>query len=441
MSTLPIGREPGAPQVRRFRLTVVEGPAAGRSLESSSDRQTVGSAEPCELRVDDPTVSRFHCEISILPDGAHVRDLDSKNGTIVDGVQVRDAYLRSGSLVRLGRTVVRFDYAAESNRIPMSAATRFGSLVGESVAMRSTFALLERAAQSDATVLLEGETGTGKGQAARSLHGASARAAGPFVVIDCAAMPANLLESELFGHERGAFTGAVARRTGAFEEAHGGTIFLDELGELPADLQPKLLRVLEEREIRRVGGTAVQAVDVRVIAATNRDLRAEVNLGRFRADLYFRLAVLRITLPSLRARPEDLPALATALLETLGASAHDRARVLSPERLQRMQGSAWPGNVRELRNVLERALVFDDDPASGEGPASVPVPPSPSAPPTIDASLSYLEAKRRATEDFERRYVQALLERHDGKVTAAASAAGIDKAHLYKLLRRHRDEP
>ena len=235
-------------------------------------------------------------------------------------MQVKEAFLRAGSVLRLGGATLRFELVDGGNRLLISDRTAFGGMFGISAPMRASFALMERAAASDATVLLEGETGTGKGQAAEAIHQASARAKAPLIVVDCGAIPANLLESELFGHEKGAFTGAESRRLGAFEEADGGTIFLDEIGELPLDLQPKLLRVLENRQVRRLGGNVHRAIDVRVIAATNRDLRTEVNPGRFRADLYFRLAVVRITLPPLRERPEDLPLLVSRLLRRMGAN-------------------------------------------------------------------------------------------------------------------------
>jgi DNA-binding NtrC family response regulator len=429
-STLP----PDA--VRRFRLTVVEGPKAGVTWESRSDRCSVGFHPSNDLVVEDPTVSRFHCEVRIADDGAHVRDLDSRNGTVVDGVRVTDAFLRAGSLLKLGRVGLRFDFSAESNRLPVSSTNAFGKLVGTSVAMRTAFALLERAAQSDVTVLLEGETGTGKGVAAEAIHRASARAPGPFLVVDCGAIPPNLLESELFGHEKGAFTGAVSRRVGAFEEASGGTIFLDEIGELAPDLQPKLLRVLESKEYRRVGGNQMSKSDVRVVAATNRDLRAEVNAGRFRSDLYFRLAVVKVTIPALRERPEDIPITVENVLRALGADEASSAALRRPEFFAALGHSAWPGNVRELRNYLERCLVFQEAlPVSSEpaaGAASLAA---------IDGKLPYAEARRRALDGFEKGYAEALLREHNGKVAAAAAAAGMDRVYLYRILRRHGIKP
>jgi len=421
--------------VRRFRVTVVEGPSAGLVWESTADVCSVGSHPLNDLAVDDSTVSRFHCEVRLSPRGPQVKDLNSTNGVIVDGVQVAEGYLRGGSLLRLGRVVLRFDFSAESNRLQLSENTRFGSLVGTSVAMRACFALLERAAARDVTVLLEGETGTGKSQAAQAVHQASARRDKPFVVVDCGAIPSNLLESELFGHEKGAFTGAMVRRAGAFEEAHGGTVFLDEIGELPAELQPKLLRVLETREIRRVGSNTYQPVDIRLIAATHRDLRAEVNAGRFRSDLFFRLAVLRIPQPSLRQRPEDLPLLVEQVLTSLGADQERTGALRTPEFIARLQHAAWPGNVRELRNYLERCLVFEDALALSEEEAR------PGGTVEVDPSQPYADQRRRVVDDFERRYLRALLDKHQGKVAQAAVTAGMDRVHLYRLLRRHGIKP
>jgi DNA-binding NtrC family response regulator len=422
----------GPETVARFRLLLIDGPKQGAEWQSTSDRCSIGSHPSNDLVIDDPTVSRFHCEVRLDPRrGVRVRDLESRNGTILDGVSVQEATLRGDSLIKLGRSTLRFELGIERNRLPLSARTEFGSLVGTSVAMRTTFALLERAAQSDVTVLLEGETGTGKEGAAESIHAASARANGPFVVVDCSAIPAHLLESELFGHERGAFTGSTSRRIGAFEEAHQGTIFLDEVGELAPDLQPKLLRVLESREVRRVGSNSLQPVDVRLIAATNRDLRGEVNAGRFRADVYFRLAVLKIALPSLRSRPEDIPFLVERMLNALGASPDEAAELRSPEFISGLFRAAWPGNVRELRNFVERCFVLRRQIPIGEegnsGPALL----------TVDASLSYEESRRRALAAFEQHYVRGLLQRHEGNVSRAARAADMNRIYLYRLMRKH----
>src|SRR5690606_11410703 len=331
----------------------------GRSHRSAGTTCTIGSAALCDLAIDDPTVSRFHCEILIGDDGARLRDTGSLNGTILDGVQIVEAYLRGGSVLRIGRTSIRFDFGVERHPLQLSEARRFGVLTGESVAMRRIFSMLERAAASEATVLIEGETGTGKTAAARSIHLESARRDGPFVVLDCGAVPAALIEDELFGHEKGAFTGADTRRAGVFEEASGGTLFLDEIGELPPELQPKLLGVLESRQVRRIGAPRATPVDVRLIAATNRDLRQEANIGAFRPDLYYRLAVVRIEMPPLRSRPEDIPSIAAKLLRDLGGDDAAVARFARPELADSLRRAAWRGNVRELKNYLERCLVFE----------------------------------------------------------------------------------
>jgi DNA-binding NtrC family response regulator len=431
-TTLPFheGSSP-APQVRRFRLVVLEGPKTGTVWQSEGDRCSVGYHPSNDLVIEDPTVSRFHCEITIDSEGARCRDLDSRNGTLVDGVTAFDARLRDGSLLRLGKVTLRYEQANEQNRLPVSERLSFGTMVGKSVALRTSFALMERAAGTDFTVLLEGESGTGKGEAAEAIHAASARRDRRLLVVDCGAIPENLLESELFGHEKGAFTGADQKRIGAFEEASGGTIFLDEIGELSLDLQPKLLRVLENGEIRRVGSNTYKPVDVRVIAATNRDLRAEVNAGRFRHDLYFRLAVVKIPLPPLRQRPDDLPIIVESILASIRADPKLIEPLQKPEFLATLSRHAWPGNVRELRNYIERCLVFHEPLPEGEAPPS-----STEAAP-IDVSLTYAEARRRALDDFERRYAQALVQAHKGKVSDAAKAADVTRVHLYRLLRRH----
>ncbi len=425
-----------APAVRRFSLRVVEGPAQGATWESSGASCSVGSHETNDLVVEDGTVSRFHCAIHVDAEGVRIKDTRSRNGTVVDGVQVVEAFLRTGSRIRLGRTVLELTVGAETNTVPLSDRTQFGSLAGSSAAMRAAFAMLERAAARDVTLLLEGETGTGKSQAARSVHEQGARKNKPFLVVDCGAILGNLLESELFGHERGAFTGATERRVGAFEEASGGTVFLDEVGELPIDLQPKLLRALEAREIRRVGENRHRPIDVRVIAATNRELRADVNSGRFRADLYFRLAVVTVAMPPLRKRPEDVPALVREILTSLHATEEEVTQLTTQEFLARCASAAWPGNVRELRNFLERCLVMRSalpvggtdahggDATGMEGAA-------------IDPNAPYAAERDRVLADFEKRYFEALLRKHDGKVARAAAAAGLDRRYLYRILRRH----
>jgi transcriptional regulator with GAF, ATPase, and Fis domain len=434
-----------APQTRRlteppcasresFVLRVHDGQGATSIWASRGPRTTIGSLPSNDVALTDRAVSRIHCAIERVGNGFAVRDLDSLNGTFVDGVRVREAFLCHGTRVRIGQTVLEFSLQSDGGVLPLSPRSRLGTLAGVSAAMRAAFAILERAAERDVTVLIEGETGTGKTQAARAIHANSPRKDGPFVVVDCGAMVGSLLESELFGHEKGAFTGALSRRIGAFEEAHGGTIFLDEVGELPLDLQPKLLRALEARTFRRLGSNQHVGVDVRVIAATNRDLRADLLAGRFREDLYFRLGVVTVELPSLRKRPEDFPILVDDLLESLGATAQEKSRLGAPEFVLRLSRAAWPGNVRELRNFLERCLVLGQALDTEEfrlGDAVSELHPShpPGAP--------YSVARELAMARFERHFFEKLLETCDGRVADVARTCRLDRRYVYRILKRH----
>lgn len=368
----------------------------------------------------------------IAGDRIRIRDLGSRNGTTTNTVDVIEALVTGGTLLTVGGTQLRIDVGDGMPlvEIPSSSRGSFGAVVGASARMRELFLQLERISTSDVTVLIEGETGTGKEGVAEAIHDASNRAAARFVVIDCSAIPANLLESELFGHEVGAFTGATTRRIGAFEEASGGTLFLDEIGELPLELQPKLLRALEARTIRRVGGHETIECDLRIIAATNRDLRAEVNRGTFRPDVYYRVAVARVVLPPLRERRDDIPLLVETLLGRLGVPPHVRERMMAPSFLAELVAAPWPGNVRELRNHLEQCVVF--------GECRSPNTLSPAHPSTvIDPTLPYEVARRQAIEAFESAFVRALLENHAGNVAAAARSAGVNRGYLHQLLRRH----
>ncbi len=417
-------------KLRTFRLLVIEGPDAGAHFRSSGDRTVIGTHEKADLVLTDPAVSRFHVELQVQNDRVLLRDLGSRNGTAVGALSVCECWLHDGLTLSLGRTRLRFALEEKSVEVTASASSTFGSLVGPSWAMRRAFSLLERAAATRATVLLLGETGTGKEAAAESIHLASDRRAGPFVVVDCAAIPSNLLESELFGHERGAFTGAVRAREGAFEVASGGTLFLDEIGELSLDLQPKLLRALERREFKRVGASRYLPTDARIVAATHRDLRGEVNAHRFRADLYFRLAVLEVRLPALRERPEDLAMLVERLLAHIdGGPAFLERSARQEAFLSELARHVWPGNVRELRNYLERCVAFGE-------PAAVEPAPEPSAA-TIDTRVPLKTARTRWVASFERAYLERILEEHEGNVTSAARAAGVDRVHFYRLLWRN----
>ncbi len=443
----PDGDEPGATLateplhvrsgvVRGFSLVIVEGEGRGRVARASTDRLSVGTHPSNDFVLTDPFVSRFHCELVADEERVRLRDVGSSNGTSVDGVAVLDAWAAHGQTIRIGHTALRFESRDDDeNHVQSASESHFGGLVGRSRRMRTVMAQLAKAARVDATVLLEGETGTGKGAAVEALHSASARARRPLVVLDCGAIPANLLESELFGHERGAFTGAVASRTGAFEEANGGTLFLDEIGELPIELQPKLLRVLESRTIKRVGGSGTREVDVRIVAATNRDLRAEVNAGRFRADLFYRLAVVRIVMPPLRERLEDIPLLVESLLSSIRAPAHAVDAMRASGFLGPLAGGEWPGNVRQLRNHIERCLVFESPLALDSSMFSLPGPAAPGPPPT------FAEARQVVIDDFEKRYLLELLARFPGRVAEAAQAAGVHRVHLYRIMRRHGIRP
>ncbi len=417
--------------VQAFALTVLSGPDAGHRFASTGSTLTLGTHRSVGAVLTDPTVSRFHAEIDVASGRPRIRDLESRNGTSVDGVAVELAFLRDAATLSVGRTLLRFDVGHARIDVPASRSDAFALLRGRSLAMRRVFEILARTAPTDATMLLLGETGTGKEAVAESVHRESRRAKKPFVVVDCGAIPAGLLESELFGHEKGAFTNASGTRHGILETANGGTVFLDEIGELGADLQPKLLRALEKREIRRVGANDYQPIDVRVIAATHRDLRAEVNARRFRSDLYYRLAVVEVRLPPLRERREDIPLLVDHFLEAQTADVEAASEgalryVRSAAFAASVASHQWPGNVRELRNYLERTLALF-------GLPDTPTTPTQDA----DAELPLKEARDACVRRFEREYLESILARHDGNVTAAARAAGVDRAHFYRLLWRY----
>jgi transcriptional regulator with GAF, ATPase, and Fis domain len=398
-------------------------------------RLTIGKASDNDLVLTDDTVSRHHCEIVRAPDGLHVRDLESTNGTKIDGTRIREAMVQPGSVLRVGEVEIQFRPSVQKVEVLPSEKTSFGSAIGQSLAMRTIFGVLERIAPTDATVLLEGETGTGKDVLARAIYGASTRANKPFLVVDCGAVTYSLIESELFGHERGSFTGAVSMRQGAFELADGGTVFLDEIGELPIDVQPKLLRVLETREFRRVGGNRTLATNVRVIAATKRDLQREVGAGKFREDLYFRLAVVPVTVPPLRARRDDIPTLVQHMLKASGGE----GLAVPPETMQSLTAHEWPGNVRELRNVLERSIYM----AQATGATEIGVVTLPTAHGANDAAFhfepekSYRETRAKYDAEFEKRYVKWLLGRHAGNISAAAREAKMDRKHLHDMAKKH----
>ena len=404
---------------------------SGQQTHLITGRTTVGSAPGAQVRVADREVSRLHAELEPTDRGTWVRDLGSRNGTYVQDLLVTAALAPDGSRLRLGRTELVLRYPAAPSPVELWPHPTFGGLIGASTAMRELYAQMARVAKSEAAVLVLGETGTGKELAARAIHDASARASGPFVIVDCAALASSLIEAELFGHARGAFTDALGARAGAFESASGGTIFLDEIGELSAPMQPKLLRVLESQTVKRLGETEHRRVDVRLIAATHRDLRRMVNAGAFREDLYFRLAVLPVVLPPLRARPSDIPLLFRHFL-------HGRQTV-EPVSDRDLAQMPWLGNVRELRNFVERACAFGTrdelapdrrEPAPGQpGPAAAAAP--------VPFDRPFKDFRERWIDHGEREYVIKILARHGRNVSAAADAAGLDRTYLYRLIRKH----
>jgi two-component system, NtrC family, response regulator GlrR len=406
--------------------------ARGPHAREVSESLVIGGAPGVDLVIEDPAVSRLHAELELLDSGLWVHDLESRNGTFVQGVRVSRACIPDGAQLRVGATDLTVNYAPEATPVEIWPESHFGPMVGTSVPMRELFARLARVARSEATVLIQGETGTGKEVAARAIHEASPRAGEPFVIIDCGALPENLLEAELFGHSRGAFTGAVEARAGAVEAADGGTVFLDEIGEIPLNMQPKLLRVLESRTVRRVGETAHRPVNVRFLSATNRDLRTMVNTRAFREDLYFRLAVLPVTIPPLRERPSDILTLVKHFLPG------DALSAVTPQMVRELMARPWLGNVRELRNFVERALALGAREALAMAGATAP--PSASAdmrlPPDLLA-LPYKEMRERVLLAAERDYIKGLLERHERNISAAAETAGLNRTYLYRLVAKH----
>jgi two-component system, NtrC family, nitrogen regulation response regulator GlnG len=423
------------------KLVVIAGPDEGKEVPLAGKAE-IGADPSCDLVLRDGAVSRRHASVSNQGGRIVVCDLGSRNGTFLGGIRLREAEVQLGAVLTLGKTQVAIESRWRVREVAPSEAREFGGLSGESMLMREVFAILERVAPSDVTVLVEGESGTGKELAARSIHQMSPRSAGPYVVFDCGAVPRELAESELFGHKRGAFSGATADRGGAFQRAHGGTLCLDEIGELPLDLQPKLLRALETSEIRAVGDDLPRKLDVRIVASTNRDLQAEAHCGRFRSDLLYRLEVVKVRLPPLRQRPEDIPLLLAKLLDGK-LPPGDR---IDGENLRRLMRYGWPGNVRELKNALARASTLAHAPGTAPAPFEALVfnlGPAAAAPLTIGAeypgvscSVPYKEAKAQLLLGFDRAYVAALLKRHRRNIQQAAQAAGLSRKHLYDLVRR-----
>jgi transcriptional regulator with PAS, ATPase and Fis domain len=417
----------------RTRVAITKGPDAGRVIAAAGRTLRIGTAPGSDLTLTDDTVSRSHCEIELTESGFRVRDAGSTNGVRVAGVRIFDAAFSAPVELTIGETTLTITPLAETEAREHTTAPRFGDLRGNSRKMRELFAELERFAPTNLSVLLEGETGVGKDLVAESIHRASDRSDGPYVVFDCSAVAPTLIESELFGHDRGAFTGSVGERPGVFEEANGGTLFLDEIGELGKDLQPKLLRALEKREIKRLGARRPTPIDVRTIAATNRNLLAEVECGNFRQDLYYRIATARLLVPPLRERLDDIPMLVEHFLAQEAPTLAPGS--IPPHVWQMFTAHRWPGNVRELRNAVQRLIVAPElslHSASGDRAERAPAAEST---PVVQEPLRI--ARRNAADGFERDYLRVLLARTDGNVTRAAAIAEVSRQMIQKLMRKH----
>ncbi|TPV95877.1 MAG: sigma 54-dependent Fis family transcriptional regulator [Myxococcales bacterium FL481] len=435
-------------RVRQVVLRVKSGPDKGLQIEVARQRVTVGRSAVNDLVLTDTAVSGTHLEIGLGEKEILLRDHGSTNGTLVNGIQIKEAWIEPGMTIGLGKTEIVF-LSADEIEVPLSAREQFGALYGQSACMREVFAVLERVAPTDMTVLIGGETGTGKELVARAIHDASPRNERPFVVLDCGAIPRDLAEASIFGHKKGSFTGAVDDRAGAFEQASSGTLFLDEVGELPLDLQPKLLRALDRQEVTRIGETQPRRVDVRIVAATHRDLRHMVGQGHFREDLYFRLSVMEVVMPPLRERGEDVLYLAERFLEEF-ARAGGRRLTLDDSSRRALMSETWAGNVRQLRNVIERAahlarktaiepsdlhLGLKQSPSATRGATA----PSQIAAPAVDEARfaePFKDAKQIVIDAFEREYFSRLLARTSGNLSRAAAEAGITRYYLRELLKR-----
>jgi DNA-binding NtrC family response regulator len=418
-----------ASQIQRLRITVAEGTDAGFTTElDPSSAIPIGTAQDNAIVLRDPTVSRYHLELHRAEGGVRVVDLGSLNGSLVSGLRIERAIVPVPARIAIGRTILAIDDGAVEARSLPEPRVELPGIVGISEAIQSVSTQIARVARSQATVILLGETGTGKEVFARAIHEMSPRKDGPFVVVDCGSLAPTLIASELFGHEKGAFTGADERRAGAFERANGGTIVIDEIGELPLAVQPALLGVLERRRIKRLGSDREQAIDVRVVSSTHRDLRAEVNRGNFRADLYFRLAVARIVIPPLRDHPEDIPVLIEHFVREATGGAGESP--FGPASIEALSSHPWSGNVRELRNVVESALATGQVSLEGARGEQQQISGD-------TAIVPYKEARAKAVGDFERIYLSRLIESCEGNVSAAARRARMDRPYLLSLLRRH----
>ncbi len=419
--------------VKTVLVRVLSGPDAGLEVETDDEVLTVGTAPGNLLKLTDDTVSRFHLELSGGESGIGVSDLGSSNATAAGNVRIERGVVPAGTELRLGNTVLRVQDGAAAV-VELHAEDELDELKGQTEVMRRLMKQVTTAARSNVPVLVIGESGTGKELIARAIHECSARTNGPFVTLDCGALAPNLVASELFGHERGAFTGADRQHTGAFERAHGGTLFLDEIGELPPELQPQLLGALERKRFRRVGGRTEIDTDVRIVCATNRDLRAEVNASVFRLDLYFRIAVVVLRVAPLRERVADIPLLAAHFLKECGHEGSPEG-VIPARVMEELCAHRWPGNVRELRNWVEATVAMGESPELAAQTARGATMPASSD--GALGNLSYKDARSRVLEDFEKRYLTQLVADAGGNVALAARRAQMDRTYLIKLIQKH----
>ena len=442
---LKLDEAPEVVSLRKCQLVVLEGPDKNKKITLNKNLTAIGKRENNDLVLADKTVSRNHLEIEYTSDSFLLKDMGSTNGTYLNGSKVKEAYLAPGDTIKAGNTLLEFVAFDEKISIEPSAKESFGGMAGKSRKMRQIFAILEKIAPTHATVIIEGETGTGKDLVARAIHEHSTRRAHPYMVFDCSGVAPNLIESELFGHEKGAFTGAIRSRAGVFEAAKGGTVFLDEIGELTLDLQPKLLRALESREIRRVGANNPTRIDVRVVSATNRNLKKEIEAGRFREDLYYRMSVVKILLPPLRERAEDIPLIIQKLLAEGKFNMTPtgvKVTKVEDDALKLLMRYPWPGNVRELANVMERACSFVEGSVISRNHldfifAEMGDTEERTDRMKIDADLPFKEAKQRIVEVFEKEYLEDLLKRHNHNLSKAAREAKVDRKHIRNLLKKY----
>ncbi len=411
-----------------FRGGVVRAPKR-KPVQITAAPIILGRDPDCAVVLDDPEVSAAHCELRAEKKGVLVRDLGSKNGTFINAIRIREALLSHTCTIVLGKSHVDFE-PLDREHVEIDEDDHLGALVGAAPKMRQLYRSLREIAPTDLSILVTGESGTGKELVAQAIHDLSRRSGKPFVVVDCGSIPGPLAESLLFGHERGAFTGANEKRTGAFQEAHHGTLFLDELGELPLELQPKLLRVLAERKVKRVGAVTYEPVDVRVVAATRRNLGQEMNVGRFRSDLFFRLAQVRLELPALRDRRGDIPLLVEAVCTRMGKKA--RSGEVVAFLTDTLSQHDWPGNVRELTNVVGVAASLPIDAESLI--ALLPLEGGRAAAPPVSA---FSEAKREAVATFERNYFAGLFAAAEGNVSEMARRSGMERHHIRAFLRKY----